>query len=291
MLEKQADLPKHPSAPQVPFLYLASLFLLLALIVLSLFTASKSRLKQTQTEAGKTAQPVIAQDRAPHRSARLRDHVSPVAKAPAAGWTQLLSSSELATPAAQKIGEFLQTGKVQPLREIKRADLEALVQSVTERVPPEEIASWLEKSLNIPPQYFLQNGGVKSSIMGLYTAALGTSDSPNLSQTRLTFTDQCDTDGRITGSSDSIPSGTRRVYAVFENDGNLKDLPHVLAIWRDPSDDSISFTQCESLRLNSRYNYVWLQTGSGWPSGSYQLDLCNPANHSEILVTQAFNVE
>jgi hypothetical protein len=275
--------------PKLPFLYFASFVLVLGLIAFSLYTVSK-----------RPPQPLLAQSDKPVNSAgpRMRQHTGTVqAVIPSAQketlpfWTKLLASPELATPTAQKVSQFLQTGKLQPLREIKRADMESLVQSLSERFTPEEIAARVEDSLKIPPQYLLQNRNIKSSLMGLYDAALGSSEGPNLSQTRLTFTDNCEPDGRITGTTDNIPSGTKRVYAVFENDGNLKNLQHVLAIWRDPSDDSISFTECEVLRPNSRYNYVWLQTKSAWPSGSYQLDLCNPANHSQILVTQSFNVQ
>ena len=112
-----------------------------------------------------------------------------------------------------------------------------------------------------------------------------------VSRSNLIFTDQCDPDGRIAGHIHSIPQDAKRVYAVFENTGRLQGLTHVLAIWRNPAEDRILFSQCEPLRPATQYNYVWVQPASSMPAGSYQLDLCDPRNNSLILASRGFSVQ
>ena len=104
------------------------------------------------------------------------------------------------------------------------------------------------------------------------------------------FTDQVEADGTVTGNVHVIPAGTKRVYAAFENQGAMQGLDHVLAVWRNPADDRMVFTEYEPVRTGAVYNHVWLELDDGWPAGFYQLDLFNPSNTSELLASRSFNV-
>jgi hypothetical protein len=87
-----------------------------------------------------------------------------------------------------------------------------------------------------------------------------------------------------------LPAGTERVYAVFENDHALEGLDQVLAVWRDPNDDRMVFTEFEPVRRGSAYNYVWLEVESGWPEGRYQVELFHPEAQSLLLASESFSV-
>jgi hypothetical protein len=106
----------------------------------------------------------------------------------------------------------------------------------------------------------------------------------------LTVTDAADPDGRITGDAHTLPAGTRRVYAVFENAHALEGLEQVMAVWRDPNDDQLVFTEFEPIRQGSAYNYVWLDVDAGWPAGRYQVELFHPEAQSLLLASEGFSI-
>ena len=196
-----------------------------------------------------------------------------------------------AARAAQGLSRTLQTGCVAELRQLSRDDLEQFAQALSGRFSREELAALLEEQFKIPRAYSLAAADPQSTLLGLVQAALGGPENASLGATRLIFTDRCEGDGTVSGARGDIPTGAKRVYAVFENDGALQGLDTVFAIWRIPAEDQIGFAGCEAIRAGTRYNYVWLQVGDGWPAGDYRLDLCDPRNPALVLASQGFHVD
>ncbi len=130
----------------------------------------------------------------------------------------------------------------------------------------------------------------QSSLLELFDAVLGNAELTPTG-TSVVFTDNCSINGAVTGNTHVVPAWSPRVYAVFENAGNLRGLDCVLVVWRNLSNDRVMLTECEPLTPESNYNNVWLQKDQGWPPGNYQLDLCNPERTSEILVRRMFSVK
>lgn len=190
---------------------------------------------------------------------------------------------------AERFMRFAATGHLEELQSLSRAEVEALAQRLTDNMPADEIASRLEKLLGLPKSLTLERGDAKKTLVDLYDAALGAT-LPAVFGDALTFTDNCDANGTVTGNVDVLPAGAKRVYAVFANADNLVGRDTVLAVWRNPGDDQMVFTETEPIRRDAPVNYVWLQADDGWPSGAYQLELCDPKHPNRVLARRPFTV-
>ncbi len=188
----------------------------------------------------------------------------------------------------QKLIRLMLTGKEIEAIDVDRRVLESLSEKLNEKVCIGELAAFYEYLLGVPGKTTLQNHDTKKSLLGLYDATVLPSEVKN---SLIVITDNCDDDGTVNGRIYSIPRGTRRVYAVFENVGDLMGMEQVLAIWRDVNDKRLVFTECEPLRTSSEYNYVYLEIPSGWPRGQYQVRLCDPASEFKVLAAASFSVE
>jgi len=80
------------------------------------------------------------------------------------------------------------------------------------------------------------------------------------------------------------------VYAVFENSRSLQGLSHVFAVWRNPDDDRMLFSETEPIRVGASHNYVWLELESGWTAGRYRVDFFDPNQPSVLLASERFCV-
>jgi hypothetical protein len=262
--------------------------------------------RQTQPAALRRSQPVRHYSTSRHGSSALATTLSPVALPLEAGnndtnraatatetLTRVLAVLANATPQERQTAEqfmrFAATGHLETLRSLSRTDVEALAKKLAENIPANEIAARLEGLLGIPRTMTLAGGDSQKSLVDLYDLALGTAN-PDGSGDPLTFTDNCDINGTVTGNIDTLPAGAKRVYAVFENAHNLANRDYVIAVWRNPADEQMVFTETEPIRRDAPSNYVWLQADDGWPAGTYQLELCDPQHPNRVLARRQFTV-
>lgn len=209
---------------------------------------------------------------------------------------QLLSAlpaaMEKATPeqrtTADKLLSFISTGSMADIHDLTRDQVLSLAELLTEELGSGAVAAAVESYFGLPTANFLAYEKPAEALTDLLSAVQSDGVSTNVGP--VVFSDQVQADGAVTGNVHVIPAGTRRVYAVFENAGAVHGLDHVLAIWRNPSDDKMVFTEYEPVRIGSSYNYVWLELDEGWPVGFYQLDLFHPSRSSELLASRSFNV-
>lgn len=196
-------------------------------------------------------------------------------------------SREQQTAAALK--RFAASGAMAELRNLDRQDVVSLAEYLAGELAPSEAGVMLQQFLGLPAGSVRTEDEVKSSLVDIYDAVAGDAVE-EVRPSVLVITDSADPDGRITGQAHVIPAGTERVYAVFENDHALKGLERVMAVWRNPSDDRMVFTEFEPIRKGSAYNYVWLEVESGWPAGRYRVDLFDPEAQSLLLASESFSV-
>ena len=147
----------------------------------------------------------------------------------------------------------------------------------------------LQQFVGLPADRVLTEEDVSSNLVEIYDALAG-NHVEEVRPSVLMVTDGADADGRITGNAHVLPVWTERVYAVFENANALEGLDQVLAVWRNPDDDRMVFTEFEPIRQGSAYNYVWMDVESGWPEGRYQVELFHPEAQSLLLASEGFSV-
>jgi hypothetical protein len=163
------------------------------------------------------------------------------------------------------------------------------VDRVVQELDPTEVGALLHQFLGFPEGHLSSKEAARSALVDTYDALSGNT----LQEGRpsvLTITDHASPDGRIQGHAHVLPAGTRRVYAVFENDFGLRELDHVLAVWRNPSDDRMVFAAVEPIRQGSAYNYVWVEAKEGLPPGYYQVELFHPEAQTLLLGSETFSV-
>lgn len=201
----------------------------------------------------------------------------------------LAGTSETTRQAANALIRFATTGKMSELRGTSRDEVKDLARQLAGEMTAEEIADYLEDAFRIPRQFTLNRQDTAAAIMDVFDAV---SDNPDKSplQSSLIITDACAPDGRVTGAAHVIPAGAQQVYAVFENARGLEGLSHVFAIWRNPNDDRMVFSEMETIRSGSAYNYVWLHLDDGWAQGNYRVDLYHPERQSQLLASETFNI-
>jgi hypothetical protein len=198
------------------------------------------------------------------------------------------SAQEQQTAAALK--RFAVSGAMTELRNLDRRDVESLAERLTAELSKAELGTVLEQFLGMPAGQMLAQEDPPAALLGIYDAISG-NHGEEVRPAVLVITDGADADGRITGQTRVLPSGQQRVYAVFENSHVLEGLDQVMAIWRDPNDDRMVFTEFEPVRRGSAYNYVWLDVESGWPAGRYQVELFHPEAQSLLLASESFSVQ
>jgi hypothetical protein len=203
--------------------------------------------------------------------------------------TILAAADKPAREAAVALLEAAATGNASKAAGLDRDAVKSLAKVVGEQVPSEDIADYLEDAFRIPREITLSRENPSQTILDLFDAVAG-NPTQSAEASALVMTDACTSDGSVTGNVHVIPAGSRKVYAVFENDRALQGLGHVLAVWRDPSDNDRVFTEMEVIRTGSTHNYVWLELDDGWPAGSYRVDLFHPEQQSQLLASESFNV-
>ncbi len=196
-------------------------------------------------------------------------------------------TSERRTAAALK--RFAGSGEMAELRAINREDVVALADYLSRELSPAEAGTLLHRFLGLPVESVQTAEDVRSAAVEVFDAVAG-NRMEEVRPSVLVVTDGADVDGRITGHAHVLPAGTERVYAVFENAQSLAGLGGVLAVWRNPSDDRMVFTEFEPIRQGSAYNYVWLESKTGWPEGQYQVELFHPEAQSLLLASETFSV-
>ncbi len=184
---------------------------------------------------------------------------------------------------------FAASGAMSELRKIDRSDLEALADCLAQELTPAEAGAILHQFVGLSREAVSTPEAVRSTLVGLYESLAGQARK-EVRPSVLTVTDGAAPDGRITGQVGSLPAGSRRVYAIFENDFTLKGLDQVMAVWRNPEEDRMVFTEFEPVRRGSAYNYVWLDVKEGWPAGRYQVELFHPEAQSLLLASESFSV-
>ncbi len=189
---------------------------------------------------------------------------------------------------ATRLMHFASTGTMSDIRDLTADDVRSLAEMLTTQLGKEAVAAAVEAHLGLPAGRLLAFEDVPEALTQLFRAVQTETD-PSTARP-LVFSDRVEPDGTVTGNVHVIPAGTRRVYASFENAGALQGLDRVLAVWRNPSDDRMVFTEYEPVRPGAVYNYVWLQLDDGWPAGFYQVDLFHPAHPTQLLASRAFNV-
>jgi len=197
------------------------------------------------------------------------------------------NSRDRQTAAALK--RFIATGAMAELRNLDRRDVEALAEYLAGQMSREEMGAVLERLLGFPANQLIGQEDPKATLVGIYDAVAG-NHVEDVRPSVLMVTDQTSPNGEIIGQTHELPAGSQKVYAVFENDRALQGLDQVLAIWRDPNDDSMVFTEFEPIRRGSAYNYVWLEVATGWPQGRYQVELFHPEAQSLLLASESFSV-
>lgn len=197
---------------------------------------------------------------------------------------------------ADKLIQFIFTGKPGSIGDLTAGDVESLLQHISDGVQPDDIAEMVEATLGIPKEMFPDAVARRKALGSLFSAlaarpaTLEAAPPPAQSFSPLVFTEKCADDGTILGGTDSIPAGTGRVYAVFENQGTLAGLDYVFAVWQSVDNAAAVYSHCEPLRVTTTYNFVYLELEKGWPSGSYRLDLFDPRNRFQLLATKRFEV-
>jgi hypothetical protein len=199
---------------------------------------------------------------------------------------------EKATPeqraTADQILGFVGTGNMAIIRDLSPEQLQSLAELLTRELGAQTVGAAVESYFGLPSANFLAQENPAAVLTDLLRAVQSESGPTNALP--LIFSDGVQPDGSVYGNVHVIPAGTKRVYAAFENAGALQGLDRVLAIWRNPSDDRMVYTEYEPVRVGSTYNYVWLELADGWPVGFYQLDLFHPSKTSQLLASRSFNV-
>ena len=197
---------------------------------------------------------------------------------------------------ADKLIQFIFTGKPNGIGNITAEDVESLLQHLGDSVHSDDIAGVVEATLGIPKEMYPDAVARRKALGSLFSALAARPATmeevppPVQPFTPLVFTEKCADDGAILGRVDSIPAGTGRVYAVFENQGTLAGLDYVFAVWQSVDNSAAVYSHCEPLRVATTYNFVYLELEKGWPSGSYRLDLFDPRNRFQLLATKRFVV-
>jgi len=202
--------------------------------------------------------------------------------------TVLEKASPQQRKTASRLQSFATTGEMASIRDVNREDIRSLADLLVAELGEEALAATVESHLGLPADRFLAHGRPADRLADVFDA-IRTESGPTNSLP-LVFSDQVEANGSVTGNVHVIPAGTRRIYAAFENAGGLQGLDQVLAVWRNPADDRMVFTEYEPVRTGSVYNYVWLELDEGWPAGFYQLDLFDPVRNSQRLASRGFNV-
>jgi hypothetical protein len=187
-----------------------------------------------------------------------------------------------------RIARFFQTGEMNEIRDLPREDIRIAIDAYVSMQSKDQLAETLHQYLGMP--YGLFSDKPEDYLMKMVDLVREDVDqSPPRSN--LIITDVCAADGSVSGAVHIIPSGSSRIYAVFENRDTLQGIDTIYAVWRNLNDDSLTFSEYEPLRIGSAYNYVWLDLKDGWSAGAYQLDLADPASPSRILATTKFKVQ
>lgn len=200
----------------------------------------------------------------------------------------LAKASPAQQAAADKLLTFITTGSMKEIRTLNTNDIWSLAELLTTELGAEAVAAAVESYFGLPATAFLANPNPAQALTDLFTAVHSETDPATVAP--VVFSDQVQPDGTVTGNVHVIPVGTKRVYAAFENAGALQGLDRVLAVWRNPSDDRLVFTEYEPVHSGTSFNHVWLELEDGWPSGFYQLDLFHPSRNSQLLASRTFNV-
>ncbi len=162
--------------------------------------------------------------------------------------------------------QVAKSGEMAALRRLERRAVESLALHLAGELSTEAWSGLMAATLRLPLHPLATREDAVEMAMGVFDALAGnTTAATPLSS--LVMTDACDLDGRVTGSTHVIPAGSRRVYAVFENDRSLAGYRKTFAVWRQPADDRIVFSETEPIHAGARYNYVWLDLAGGWPAG------------------------
>jgi hypothetical protein len=204
----------------------------------------------------------------------------------------LPGAMEKATPTqrrtADQLLKFVTGGAMADIRDLTRDEVLSLAELLTTELGPDVLATAVESYFGLPPAQFLAFDNPAEALTDLLGAVQANTGPTNAGP--VIFSDQVRPDGSVTGNVHVIPPGTKRVYAAFENAGAMQGRDQVLAVWRNPSDDRMVFTEYEPVRSGSAYNYVWLELDDGWPTGFYQLDLFDASQPSRLLASRSFNV-
>ena len=185
---------------------------------------------------------------------------------------------------------FLQTGKMEAIRDLPREDVRIAIEAYVSMQSRDQLAETLHEYLGTPYGLFYSIDDPEDYLMEI-ADLLCEEVKPSPPLSNLVITDACAEDGSVSGAVHTIPAGSSRIFAVFENSDALQGIDSIYAVWRDLNDDSMTFSEYEPLRRDSKYNYVWLELMDGWSAGSYQLDLADSALPSRILATTKFRVE
>ena len=190
---------------------------------------------------------------------------------------------------AAVLTRFAVTGSMEELRRLDRQDVGALADHLVSELSPQGVEGLLGQTLGFSTRTGLTEESARSTLTAIYDALAGHRVA-GVRPSVLVVTDAADANGTIIGRSNEIPVGTERVYAVFENDHALKGLDQVMAVWRDPNDDQLVFTEFEPIREGAAYNFVSLGLESGWPEGRYRVELFHPERQSLLLGAENFGV-
>lgn len=211
-------------------------------------------------------------------------NVGLVAKLPAA--LEKATSEQKTT--AEHLLRFASSGAMSDIHGLSSDQVRSLADLLTTELGNEAVAAAVESYFGLPAAEFLRKEDPAGSLTELFDAVQNEPTGDGTAP--IIFTDQVEPNGRVQGAVHVIPAGAQRVYAAFENAGPLQGLNRVLAVWRNPSDDRMVFTEFEPIREGSVYNYVWLELDEGWVSGHYKLDLFHPEQPSQLLASRSFNV-
>jgi len=190
---------------------------------------------------------------------------------------------------ADALKRFAETGLMLELQSLNRDDVVALAEYLSTELSPQEVTGLMRQFLGYSGHDSLTAETAPSTLVDVFDALAGNA-AREVRPSVMTVTDGADAEGRIIGQAHVLPAGARRVYAVFENDRALAGLDQVLAIWRNPDDERMVFTEFEPIRRGSAYNYVWLEIENGWPEGRYQVELFDPEAQSLLLASESFSV-
>lgn len=189
---------------------------------------------------------------------------------------------------AARLLAFARTGNLAALEDVSREQTMALAAHLLETLGAGHVEHLLTTNLRLPPGLLTSHPRPAAAAADLLDAVKGVGD--HAAARGLVFTDRCEANGAVTGNVHVIPSGTRRVYAAFENAGSLHGLDRVFAVWRNPADARMVFAEYEPVHAGSSFNYVWLELKDGWPAGHYEVSLYHPQRPAELLASRGFNV-